>query len=123
MSLPLFKTQSKAVFEATKLKELEVASDIRTTQTTLETQLRVLHNQLNTQRSLIEIATKKKQLAYSILKEESENYSFGKIDLNDYIAAVNQYDVARFNEIDRKITYQQLSTEWKRLTDQLVIKL
>ena len=66
------------------------------------------------------MATKKRKLAYKILNEESENYSFGKITLNDYIVAVNRYDTARFDEIDRQITYQQLSIEWKRLTDQLI---
>ena len=123
VAFPLFKSQAKATFEAAKLEEHETAADIATTKSTLFAQLTSIHNTLESQKILIRLAKQKRRLAYSILQEESENYSYGKINLNDYIVAVNQYDQARFDEIDRKITYQQLITDWKRLTDQLIATL
>ena len=123
LSLPLFKSQAKATYETLKKEAEQTNANITTTHTTVIAQLTALHNTLSSQKILIRLATQKRKLAYSILQEESENYSYGKINLNDYIVAVNQYDQARFDEIDRKITYQQLITEWKRLTDQLVATL
>jgi outer membrane protein TolC len=120
VAFPIFRSQAKATFEAAKIEEIETEASVATTKSTLLAQLHAIHNSLKSQNTLIELATTKRRLAYSILQEESENYSYGKINLNDYIVAVNQYDQARFDEIDRKITYQQLITEWKRLTDQLV---
>ena len=82
-----------------------------------------LYLALTTQKELVDTAAQKRQLAANILKSESENYAYGKIDLNDYIQAVNRYDSTRFDEINEKITYQQLSVEWKRITDSLVTNL
>ena len=71
----------------------------------------------------INIAKEKVTLAQFIYKNESENYRLGKIDLNDFIDAVNRKDNTQFDYIDQLITYQQISNEYKRLTDQLIIKL
>ena len=71
----------------------------------------------------INIAKEKGTLAKFIYKNEAENYRLGKIDLNDFIDAVNRKDSTQFDYIDQLITYQQISNEYKRLTDQLIIKL
>ena len=120
--LPLINKKAKATHETAKLSKQKTTLEVTVETEKLLTTLRNIHAALTTQKILINIATKKQQLAHSILKEESENYSFGKITLNDYIVAVNRYDTARFDAIDRKITYQQLSVEWKRLTDRLITK-
>jgi len=49
---------------------------------------------------LVEVATEKIELAEAILKDEEENYSFGKVTLNDYISAVNTLDTQRFNRVN-----------------------
>lgn len=120
IEFPLANTHAKATHEIAKLNAQKSGLEVKTEIDKLLTTFRNIHVALNTQKKLIEVATKKRKLAYKILNEESENYSFGKITLNDYIVAVNRYDTARFDEIDRQITYQQLSIEWKRLTDQLI---
>ncbi|RAP38299.1 hypothetical protein DID80_02600 [Candidatus Marinamargulisbacteria bacterium SCGC AAA071-K20] len=123
VDLPLFNTNAKAVHKTAVLETQKVDLEVRTEKDTFLINLRNIHVSLTTQKELIGVASEKRELAYLILKEESENYSFGKITLNDYIVAVNRYDQARFDEIDRKITYQQLSVEWKRLTDRLIVSL
>jgi multidrug efflux pump subunit AcrB/outer membrane protein TolC len=123
ISLPLFNAAAKATHEIAKLDVQKVVLETRTNRDSYLTTMRNNHVSLTTQKKLIDVAIQKRQLAQKILKEESENYSFGKITLNDYIVAVNRYDSARFDEIDRKITFQQISVEWKRLSDRLVVKM
>ncbi|MGA0242666.1 MAG: TolC family protein, partial [Candidatus Marinamargulisbacteria bacterium] len=121
IDLPLKNTQARARHALAKINQKTVEIGAITTIETLKTRIGHLYNALHSQKDLIHAATQKRQLARQILAAESENYSFGKATLNDYIVAVNRYDNARFDEIDRKITYQQLSIEWKRLTDRLVM--
>jgi outer membrane protein TolC len=72
---------------------------------------------------LVSIAKEKINLAESILKDETENYSFGKINLNDYIQAVNTLDDNRFNLVSHDIRMQKLALEWRRLADELVVAI
>ena len=72
---------------------------------------------------LVKTTELKRQLAANILKNESSNYALGKINLNDYIQAVNRFDSSRFEEINQKISFQQLSIEYKRVSDQLIQNL
>jgi hypothetical protein len=84
------------------------------------TDLKNLDIAISRERKLLEIAEEKIKLSEDILKEESENYSFGKVTLNDYIDAVNRLDVNRFNKIFRIVQMNKLMVEWLRLTDILV---
>jgi len=59
-------------------------------------------------------------LAEAILEDERENYSFGRVTLNDYIQAVNNLDSNRFNKVLHESLYRKLKVEWLRLTDRLV---
>ena len=61
-------------------------------------------------------------LSEEILKDEAENYSFGKVTLNDYIDAVNRVDENKFNRILHTVNLKKLLVEWLRLTDRLVVK-
>ncbi|MGE0268575.1 MAG: TolC family protein [Candidatus Omnitrophota bacterium] len=88
----------------------------------LYTQLMNLHLQIEREKKLIEIAEERIDLAKAILKDESENYSFGKVTLNDYIQAFNDLDNNRFNKNSHDSQYRQLLVEWLRLNDQLVHK-
>ncbi|MBL6723126.1 MAG: efflux RND transporter permease subunit [Candidatus Margulisbacteria bacterium] len=120
--LPLQQPTTKAKLELARIKQKKNDQTMALSIDTLNTQLRVLYQALVQQHELIQIAQEKRDLAHNILQSETENYSYGKITLNDYLAAVNRFDSARFDEMDRKIGYQKLSLEWKRLTDQLVTK-
>ena len=121
--LPFHNKQAKAKFEVSKLNNKKVALTTESTTDILTMSIQNLYLALTTQKELVDTAAQKRQLAANILKSESENYAYGKIDLNDYIQAVNRYDSTRFDEINEKITYQQLSVEWKRITDSLVTNL
>ena len=85
-----------------------------------KTDLRNLFNQIEREKKLISIAEEKIKLAESILKDETKNYSYGKVSLNDFIRAVNTVDENRFSMIQHTIQHKVLLTEWLRLTDQLI---
>ncbi len=86
----------------------------------LRTNLKNLYIQIQREQKLIGIAKEKIKLAESILKDEAENYSFGKVTLNDYIVAVNRVDENRFSYTEHSVQLNKLLVEWLRLTDQLV---
>lgn len=86
----------------------------------LRTNLKNLFLQIQREQKLITVAQKKIILAEAILKDEAENYSFGKVTLNDYIDAVNRVDENRFSYTEHSVQLNKLLVEWLRLTDQLV---
>ncbi len=86
----------------------------------LHTNLKNLFQQIRREQELISISEKKIKLATDILRDEAENYSFGKVTLNDYLSAVNQVDENRFRYTEHTVQRNKLLVEWLRLTDQLV---
>lgn len=88
----------------------------------LYTQIKNLSYQISTEQQLLNIAREKIILAESVLEDETRNYSFGRVTLNDYISAVNILDANRFNKIFHEIRHRKLLIEWLRITDQLVQK-
>lgn len=112
----------KAELEVSKI--LEDRQKLITTNTyyRIYTQLQNLFLQIEREKRLGEIADERIQLAKAILTDESENYSFGKVTLNDYIQAFNDLDNNRFNKIARDSQYKKLLIEWLRLTDRLISK-
>ena len=76
--------------------------------------------EIGRQKQLAAIADEKTALARSILKDETENYSYGKVTLNDYIDAVNVLDNNRFNKILHDSQHKKLLIEWLRITDRLI---
>lgn len=86
----------------------------------LRTNLKNLYQQIRREQALIKISKKKIKLAEAILRDESENYSFGKVSLNDYIDAVNLVDKNRFSYTEHSVQLNKILVEWLRLTDQLV---
>jgi len=86
----------------------------------LYTDLRNIHDQIRREETLIRVSDERIALAESVLEDESRNYSYGKISLNDYIDAVNKLDEYRFSRTTHAIQLHKLLTEWLRLTDRLV---
>ena len=86
----------------------------------LKTNLTNLYLQIEREKTLIETADRKVALSESVLVDEAENYSFGKVSLNDYLDAVNRVDENRFNKISHTVQLNKLLVEWLRLTDRLV---
>jgi len=86
----------------------------------LRTNLKNLYQQIQREQKLITTARKKITLAEAVLRDEAENYSFGKVTLNDYIDAVNIADETRFSYTAHTVQLNKLLVEWLRLTDRLV---
>lgn len=104
---------SKVLADKTKL-------ETQNTYYRLYAQLLNLYHQIEREQKLIKIGDEKIALANAILKDETENYSFGKVTLNDYIQAVNVLDSNRFNKILHESFHKKLLIEWLRLVDRLV---
>ncbi|MBA3066205.1 TolC family protein [bacterium] len=86
----------------------------------LRTDLKALLIQIAKEQKLIAIADEKINIANSILKDETVNYSYGKVSLNDFIDASNRVDENKFNKILRSVQLKILMTEWFRMTDRLI---
>ncbi len=81
-----------------------------------------LYLNLNQEKLLFEIAHKKDGLAGEVLKDETENYMYGKITLNDFIRAVNTYDTNRLNIATRHAQIKRLLLERLRILDLLITR-
>ena len=120
MDWPIGHQVDRAEYEISRILQRRTQLSTTNTYYQLYTQLRNLHLQLEREKKLIEIARERIDLAESVLKDEAENYSFGKVTLNDYIQAVNALDTTRFNKISHEALYKKLIVEWLRLLDRLV---
>ena len=117
---PIGRTAEKAQHKLAEIEHKKTMLSNQNKYEDLHTNLKNLHLQIRREETLIEIAEKKIKLAEAILKDEAENYSFGKVTLNDYIDAVNRLDESRFNYTDHTVQLYKLLLEWLRLTDRLV---
>jgi len=86
----------------------------------LRTDLKTLSIQIESEEKLVAIAEEKIKLSESILKDETANYSYGKVSLNDFIDASNRVDENKFSKILHSVELNVLKTEWLRLTDSLI---
>ncbi|MBU0571847.1 MAG: TolC family protein [Candidatus Omnitrophica bacterium] len=86
------------------------------------TELRNIYEEIKKTRELIKISEKKVEVAQSIVKDDTVNYSYGKVILNNFIDEVNQLDFNRFSKIQYNIKLKKLIVDWLTLTDQLVRK-
>ncbi|MBA3052029.1 MAG: TolC family protein [Candidatus Omnitrophota bacterium] len=111
---------NSAALELSKINEKKTRLSGANKYIQLRTDLKTLILQIETGRELIAIADEKIKLAKSILKDETENYSYGKVSLNDFIEASNRVDENRFSKILRSVELKSLMTEWFRLTDRLI---
>jgi len=118
--IPFKNLQKKAEKEIAALQYKQSKINTINSKAVLKRQIKNGYTELYKQNELIKQAKEKIRLAKAILKYEEENYSYGKVTLNDYIQAVNGLDIARFNEIKQETNYKITYIEWKRLTDSLV---
>ncbi|MBN1493848.1 MAG: TolC family protein [Candidatus Omnitrophica bacterium] len=72
------------------------------------------------EQELLALADEKIKLSEAVLEDETKNYTYGKITLNDYIDAVNRRDNNLFNKITRISNLKRLKIDWLRLNDKLV---
>lgn len=117
---PIGRTVDKAKYEIAKIEQKKTLLSNRNKYEELQTNLRNLYQQIVREQQLVAISEKKIRLAEAVLRDETENYSFGKVTLNDYIFAVNSVDENRFKYTEHTVARNKLMVEWLRLTDRLV---
>jgi len=117
---PLGRTIDNAKYKIAKIQRKKTSLSNRSKYDELETNLKNLYQQIQREKKLIDISRKKIKLSRLILRDETENYSFGKVTLNDYIFAVNSVDENYFNHTSHIVARNKLLVEWLRLTDRLV---
>ena len=120
LQFPLGNQVDRAEAETAKIAERKRALGTVNADWRLSADLDNLALFIGREKELLDVSTQKIGLARSVLDEETENYTFGKVSLNDYIESVNRLDSVRFEEIDRFVQWRRLNLEWRRLTDSLV---
>ena len=113
--------KERAEHEISKLALKKQSLNSVNTHKRLAVNIKNLSEQMQKEKQLIDIAKKKIVLAKSIVEDETENYSYGKVTLNDLIQEVNSLEEQKFSEIVHTIRLKKLFIEWKRLTDVLVV--
>ena len=119
---PLGRTVDKAKYQVSKIEHKKTVLSNLNKYAELETNLKNIYLQIKREQKLITMSQQKTSLSEAILKDESENYSFGKITLNDYITAVNRVDENKFSHTEHQVQLNKLLLEWLRITDKLVNK-
>jgi len=117
---PLGDQLERAEYEVSKIEQHKRELVNNNAYYRLYTEIKNLSNRIEREHRLLEIAEERIRLARSVLTDETENYSFGRVTLNDYIQAVNALDSTRFNRITHEALYRRQVVEWLRLTDQLI---
>jgi len=117
---PIGRSVDKAKQSIAKIEHKKTMLSNQNKYEDLRTNLKNLYLQIQREQKLITLAKNKIKYSKSILKDEAKNYSFGRVTLNDYIAAVNLVDESRFSFTDHSVQLNKLLVEWLRLTDQLV---
>ena len=117
---PIGRTVDKARYRISQIEHKKTLLSNQNKYEELHTNLKNLHLQIRREQELIAVSSKKIRLSEAVLRDEAENYSFGKVTLNDYIDAVNRVDENRFSHTEHSVQLNKLLVEWLRLTDQLV---
>jgi outer membrane protein TolC len=120
MQWPFGDQVERAEYETSKIDKKKTELSTVNTHYRLYTDIKNLTQQIGREKKLLEIALEKIDLAKSVLEDETENYSFGKVTINDYIDAVNRLDNNRFDKVQHDALYNNLTVEWLRIMDQLI---
>ncbi len=110
----------RAELETSRIEEKKAALNTVNAHYRLFSDLRTLYQQMEREQRLLAIAEKKIELAQKVFEAEAENYSYGKVTLNDYIDAVNALDNSRFDRVFHRVQLKKLIIESLRLMDRLV---
>lgn len=122
MEWPISDQLEEAEYEVSKIALDKQKLTTGSTLYKLYMDIKNLYQIINREKQLGAIAKEKIGLAQSVLDDETENYSFGKVTINDYIQAVNTLDNNRFNQVFHDAQYRTFVVEWLRITDQLISK-
>ncbi|MBF0253110.1 MAG: TolC family protein [Candidatus Omnitrophica bacterium] len=113
----------RAELEVSKISSRKQALSNENTHDIIYVRLRNIDEEIQKEKELIKIADEKINVAEAIVNDDTINYSYGKIVLNNFIDEVNRLDQARFNKIQHTIKLKKLIIEWLALTDTLVVNV
>jgi len=119
---PIIGQQERAQHKLSKIAYQKQQLSNQGTYADLHTNLKNVYDAIGRERQLIDIADEKIRLSENILKDETRNYSYGRVTLNDYIDEINKLEDSKFNKINHAIQLRKLIVEWMRLTDELITK-
>ncbi len=122
MEFPFPDQVDRAEYNVDKIEEQEARLASNNVYYQLYRDIKNLALVIQREKDLIQIADEKVATAEAILEDESKNYTYGKVSLNDYIDAVNDLDTNRFNKIYHELQLKRAKVEWLRLTDKLISK-
>ncbi len=109
-----------AEYETSKVEHESRVLEKVNTHIRIYTELRNIYEEIERTRELIKISEEKIKTAQSIVDDDTINYSYGKVILNNFIDEVNQLDFNRFSKIQYSIKLKKLIIDWLTLSDQLV---
>jgi len=122
MEWPFSDQVERAEYETSKISLNKQKLTTSNTHYKLYTDIKNLFQTIKREEQLGKIAQEKIGLAQSVVDDETENYSFGKVTINDYIQAVNGLDSNRFNQVLHEVQNRKFIIEWLRITDRLINK-
>ena len=123
MEWPFYPNQvERAEYETSKISLEETRLSNTNVYFRLQREIKNLHINLKRQRLMLDISEKKKVVSKAVVKDETENYMYGKITLNDFIQAVNAHDNARLSIVIRQAQIDRLMVERLRILDLLVTR-
>ncbi|MDD3088365.1 MAG: TolC family protein [Candidatus Omnitrophica bacterium] len=120
MDYPFPGQVENAEYETSKIDHDMRVLNRTNTQIRIYTDLRNIYQEIEKEKKLIKIAAEKIKVSESVVRDDSVNYSYGRVVLNNFIDEVNRLDLNRFSLIQRNIRLKKLIIEWLTLTDRLV---
>ncbi len=123
LGLPIGRQQLKALHAVSKITAKQTKLSIANLKIKLQSDLKKLYGELQTEKQLVAILKRKLRLARSIMYDERKKYRQARSTLKNFIESIDEYDSYRYQLVLHKTNMSILTVEWLRLTDQLVAKI
>lgn len=123
MEYPITGEKHRAMKKISQQELKKTLISFTNTHSEIYTDILNLYSQLEKEKKLVDLYERKISIAEDILKDEKQNYSYGRIKLNDLITARNTLEEVKVDKIYHVIQHHLLLIEWQRITDTLVNKM
>jgi len=120
LKYPFGNQVDKAEFEVAKIEEKKSKLSSQNTYFRLAQNIKNVYLNLEKEKELLKVTQDGVSLAETVLEDETKNYTYGKVTLNDYIDAVNEVDNHNFDLIAHRMQIKKYNIEYLRLTDRLI---
>ncbi len=123
LRLPITGQKEQAEYKLARINNEKILLSRKNNTLDNYTILENLYNEIKKEMILIQNADKKIKLAKDIVNSETKNYQYGRINLNQLISAVNEYERKKLNKIIHEIILYKLHIHWLKMTDSLITKI